>query len=516
MKVTDRPAWLRYLVAVVSLIVVFRLMQLPAIGQHLGALLFFAVLVSAWYGGLGPSLLSISLTVAVLLLAARRQPLTMQQGMGMASFTAGGLVITALVEGLHAARRRAEESTAEARQHQERLRAADRQKDEFLAMLAHELRNPLAAIAGALQLLRRQGWPEPDDERAWGLDVVERQSAHLARLIDDLLDVSRVSRGKIRLRRERIDARAVLQSAAEALRVPALERRHELRLAKPDEPVWVDADPTRLEQVLVNLLANAVKYTEPGGRIDLAVERQGDGWAFRVRDTGVGIAPEVLPHVFEPFLQAAKTLDRAQGGLGIGLTLVHRLVELHGGRVTADSDGPGEGSEFTVFLPAATPPIAGTAVPRPLVLPAAASTERPLRVLVVDDNADTARGLSRLLRLAGHEASTAADGPSALGTARAGSYEVVLIDIGLPGMNGYELAAQLRREGFESTLLIAISGYGQEQDIERSRASGIDHHMVKPVDIDALIALIARTRPEVGAETHVLRPLGPQWREQRV
>ncbi|MDR3633277.1 MAG: ATP-binding protein [Isosphaeraceae bacterium] len=514
MSVANRPGWLRYGAAVLAVVLAVALTRLPAVGQFLGVLFFLAVFVSAWYGGLGPGLLAISLPMAAIFagLAAARRPPAPQQATGLAVFLGGGLLITTLVEALHVARRKAEQSMAEAQRHQQRLRDADRLKDEFLAMLAHELRNPLAAIGGALQLLRRQGWPGPGDERGWSLDVLERQSAHLARLIDDLLDVSRVSRGKIRLRRERLDARLVLERAAEAVRVPAVERRHELRLALPEEPLWLEADPTRLEQVLVNLLGNAVKYTEPGGRIDLSAERVGADWVFRVRDTGAGIDPEMLPHIFDPFIQADKTLDRSQGGLGIGLTLVHRLVALHGGHVSATSDGLGQGSEFAVHLPASAPPLG--AVPRPLLLSAPPTPTRPLRVLVVDDNTDTAKSLTRLLRLSGHEAYVAHDGPSALDLAREERPEVFLIDIGLPGMTGYELAQHLRREGFASATLIAISGYGQEQDIQRSRDAGIDHHLVKPIDFDSLLALVARAHPEREPGPRLLA--SSHWREQRV
>ena len=514
MSVTDRPAWLRYGAAVLAVVSAIALTRLPAVGPYLGVLFFFAVFVSAWFGGLGPGLVAISVPVAgfgLRLVNGVGRP-TQQQSVGLLVFLAGGMLIVALVEALHVARRKAEQSMAEAQRHQERLRETDRLKDEFLAMLAHELRNPLAAIGGAVQLLRRQRWPAEDEEGAWSLDVLERQSGHLARLIDDLLDVSRVSRGKVRLRLERFDARTVVQRAAEVVRIPALERRHELRLALPEEPLWIEADPTRLEQVLVNLLTNAVKYTEPGGRIDLSAERDGAQWAFRVRDTGAGIAPDVLPHIFEPFIQADKTLDRAQGGLGIGLTLVRRLAELHGGAASATSAGLGQGSEFSVRFPVSSPP-AG-AVPRPLLLSVPPAATRPLRVLIVEDNVDTARSLARLFMRSGHDASIALDGPTALETARTAKPDFVLIDIGLPGMSGYELAEHLRHQGPASATLIAISGYGQEHDIERSRAAGMDHHLIKPVDFDALLTLLARARPE--CEPGPRRLASPQWREQRV
>jgi signal transduction histidine kinase/CheY-like chemotaxis protein len=510
MGVVNRHVSLRYGAAVLAVAAAVALAQVAGGGPLPGAIFFFAVLVSAWYGGRGPGLLATGIPAALVLLGTAKKPLPPEQAGGAAFFVLGGVLITSLVEALHAARRKAEENMAEALRHERRLREADRQKDEFLAVLAHELRNPLAAIAGATQLLKRQAWPGPDDERGWSLEVLERQSAHLARLIDDLLDVSRVSRGKVRLRPERLDARPVARRAAEAVRVPALERRHELRLALPDEPLWVEADPTRLEQVLVNLLNNAVKYSEPGGRIDLSAGRDGGDCVFRVADTGAGIAPEVLPHVFDPFVQADKTLDRAQGGLGIGLTLVRRLVELHGGGVSAASDGLGRGSEFVVRLPAAAPP-AG-APPRPLGLSLPAAPPHPLRVLVVDDNPDTARSLARLLRLSGHSAHTAHDGPSALEVAHAERPEVVLIDIGLPGMNGYELAERLRAEGFAAATLIAISGYGQDQDIRRSREAGMNHHLIKPLDFDALLALLARPAQESAPR----RLADAQWLGQSV
>ncbi len=514
MSVTARPVWLRYGMAIGAVIVGLWVMRLPVIGHALGAALFFAVLVSAWFGGIGPGILATAFPAALLLLfvAASKRPITLQQAVGLCVFVAGGLLITALVEAMHSARRRAEESMADAQRHQEQLREADQRKDEFLAMLAHELRNPLAAVSGAVQLLQRRNWPGRDDEEcAWSLEVLERQSGHLARLIDDLLDVSRVSRGKVQLLRERLDACVVLRRAVEVVRVAAEAHGHVLRMALSPEPLWVDADPTRLEQILVNLLANAIKYTEPGGRIDVSAERDRAECVLRVRDTGVGIAPEVLPHIFDLFIQADKTLDRAQGGLGIGLTLVRRLVELHGGRVSASSAGLGQGSEFRVRLLLAETPL--EAPVRPLSLPQTVPG-RPLRILVVDDSVDTAVSLARLLQHSGHEVRTAHDGRTALDLARVEPPNVALIDIGLPGMNGYELAEHLRDQSASMTTLIAISGYAHEQDIRRSREAGIAHHLVKPINIDTLLEMLATLHSE--RETGLRRLASPAWREQRV
>ncbi|MBX6312410.1 MAG: response regulator [Isosphaeraceae bacterium] len=370
------------------------------------------------------------------------------------------------------------------RRQSEQLAEADRRKDEFLAMLAHELRNPLAAIQNAVQVLRGSDTPE---QRAWGQEVIERQVKHLARLLDDLLDISRITRGKIQLRTQRLDLTPIIHRAVESVR-PLIEgRRHELTIAIAPGPLWLEADPTRLEQVLVNLLTNAAKYTEEGGRIELTAQYEGKDIVIAVRDTGIGLTPEMLSRIFELFVQAERALDRSQGGLGIGLTLVKSLVELHGGHIEAHSAGLGCGSEFIVWLPAAGAPSTDHLGPK-LATPTAAP--RGYRVLVVDDNMDTARGLSRLLKLSGHDVRIVHDGQAALEAARAYRPEVVLLDIGLPHLDGYQVAAALRREeGLRSTRIIAISGYGQEEDRRRSKAAGCDHHLIKPIDYNALLAL---------------------------
>jgi signal transduction histidine kinase/DNA-binding response OmpR family regulator len=377
-----------------------------------------------------------------------------------------------------------------ARLHRE-VQENDRRKNEFLAMLAHELRNPLAPIRNAVGILRRYEASDPTQD--WSREVIDRQVRQMTRLIDDLLDVSRITQGKIKLKRERVDLLAVVGRAVETSRPLIDERRHELTVSLPPGPVPADADPARVEQVLANLLNNAAKYTEPGGRIDLTGELGDGGLTLRVRDTGVGIAPEMLAGVFEMFTQVDRSLDRAQGGLGIGLTLVKTLVELHGGRVEAHSGGPGRGSEFTVRLPVAP---AGEGTPEGPREDAPAAVPHPSprtarRVLVVDDNADGANALAHVLRLTGHEVRVAHTGPGALSEAEAFRPGTVLLDIGLPGMDGYAVARELgERLRPDRPLLVALTGYGRDEDRRRSREAGFDHHLVKPVDPAALLALL--------------------------
>ena len=374
---------------------------------------------------------------------------------------------------------------------EEALREADRRKDEFLATLAHELRNPLAPIRNALSLMEHAAGagPEHEAERA----MAERQVGHLTRLVDDLLDTARISRGKIELRTEALELAPAVRRAVEALQSSLQGRGPSLSVSLPAEPIRLQADPTRLEQVLWNLLSNAARYTEPNGRIRLEARRRGDAVVIWVRDTGVGIEPAMLPRIFEMFVQAGPRAGRAQGGLGIGLGLVRTLVELHGGTVTAHSDGPGSGSEFVVRLPI-LPSECGAPVepPRDDRRP----TERPLprrRILVVDDNVDAASSLSRLLtRLYGQEVRVAHDGPAALELAPAFRPEVVILDIGMPGMDGYEVARRLRCQAeCAGALLVALTGWGQESDQRRSREAGLDRHLIKPVDLEALRDVLA-------------------------
>jgi PAS domain S-box-containing protein len=382
----------------------------------------------------------------------------------------------------------------ELRRRAEALAEADRQKDEFLAMLSHELRNPLAPIRTAAQILRLRGMNDPTLQRA--SEIVERQVRHMARLVDDLLDVSRITHGVVELRLELVDLTAISRQAVENSRALIEERGHELSLSLPATSLWVEADPTRLDQVVENLLNNAAKYTEPGGHIWVTARYEGEEIVLRVRDTGIGIAPELLPRVFDLFTQADRSLDRSQGGLGIGLTLVRRLVELHGGQVEAHSPGPGQGSEFVMRLPALPVASPGNSTQAGA---AQEPTGRPKRVLVVDDNRDAATTLGDLLEMMGHTVQVVYDGPTAVQAARSFLPDVVLLDIGLPGMNGYEVARRLRDEvGPSRMVLVAVTGYGQEEDRQRARAGGFDYHLLKPIDIPALQEVLAVTPTETG------------------
>jgi signal transduction histidine kinase/response regulator RpfG family c-di-GMP phosphodiesterase len=373
-----------------------------------------------------------------------------------------------------------QESREELARQANQLRAADLRKDEFLATLAHELRNPLAPIRTGLELLSVD---PPVEVVARTQAVMRRQLRHMVRLIDDLLDVSRITRGKLGLKRTQVTLREVVDAAVEASRPLIEEGGHTLQVSLPEEPAWLDADLTRIAQVVSNLLNNSSKYTPHGGRIELSAHRDGSQIELEVRDNGRGIPPERLEDVFEMFSQVSRTLDRAaQGGLGIGLALVRRLVEMHGGTVRAWSGGPGTGSTFTVRLPevarenAALPP--ESEQPRALLRQ---------RILVVDDNEDAAELLSAMLQRAGHEVSTAADGPQALAEAAAIGPEVIILDIGMPAMSGYEVARALRQQPrFAETTLIALTGWGSKQDKGKALDAGFDHHLTKPVSMTEL------------------------------
>jgi PAS domain S-box-containing protein len=369
-------------------------------------------------------------------------------------------------------------------QAEEDLCVQAQRKDEFLAMLAHELRNPLSAISMAVKVARQSRESELLD---WSIDVVERQVKQLAHLIDDLLDVSRIIRGKIQLRQELIDIVPILNSALSTIRPLIEERKHKLFVSFGLGTLRVKADPVRIEQVALNLLTNAAKYTESGGQIWLTAEQRGTDVVIQVRDTGIGIPPERLSEMFEPFVQGDRSLARSEGGLGIGLTLVKSLVEMHQGSISAMSEGPGTGTEFTVRLPG----VLSSHVQGSDSVATSAEVTRSSRILVVDDNADCADGLARLLKLLGHDVSTANDGPEAIVVAETVRPEVVLLDIGLPGMDGYEVARQLRKsQTCKEALIAAVSGYGNEEDRRRSRDAGFDFHFVKPVDHDALLAVL--------------------------
>jgi PAS domain S-box-containing protein len=377
------------------------------------------------------------------------------------------------------------QSEALARARADELREADRRKDEFLAMLSHELRNPLAPIITATQLMQSQGDVATPRER----EVITRQAQHLLRLIDDLLDVSRVARGKVTLARRRIELATVVAKAVEASGPLLEERRHELRVSVPPEGLPVDADEVRLTQVVSNLLTNSARYTARGGQIAVTAEREGDDVVLTVRDNGIGIDANLLAHVFDIFVQGPRGADRSEGGLGLGLSIARSLTEMHGGRIAAYSEGQDRGSTFTVRLPS-------SAHPAPAAIPAEGAapwrmTELARRVLVVDDNRDAARMLSIVLARAGHQVQIAGDASQALAEAERFRPQVAILDIGLPAMDGYTLGRELRaRLGTGTPILIALTGYGQDQDRRRSADAGFASHLVKPVDAQTLIQLV--------------------------
>ena len=365
------------------------------------------------------------------------------------------------------------------------LAEVDRRKDEFLAMLGHELRNPLAPVTTALQIMRIHDGEPTRVTRS--REIIERQIEHMTRLIDDLLDVSRITRGKIELREQPLLLSSVIEQAIESARPLIDERGHRISLDLPSEPVTFLADPARLSQVFSNLLNNAAKYTDVGGRIWLRARVDGDDLVVGVKDDGPGLTQELRNYAFELFMQGPETRARARGGLGIGLTLVRRLVELHGGSVEALSDGPGHGAEFVVRLPLRIPPVLDGAADKAAV-PAAAPRRR---ILVVDDNVDAAEALGELLRDYGHDVMTAHGGPQALDHARLHRPEIALLDIGMPEMDGYEVAKRIRGElGLGDTLLVALSGYGEDRHRRLAREAGFDRHVTKPVDVSKLEELL--------------------------
>jgi len=378
---------------------------------------------------------------------------------------------------------------AERRRAERELRDVDRRKNEFLATLAHELRNPLAPIQLATEMLACLGDGEEDRARAAeARKVIERQVTHLVRLVDDLLDISRIKHGKVGLRPEPVSLATVVESALEAARPLFLGRRHALDVTLPEAPVVLLGDPVRLAQILTNLLSNAARYTEPGGRIRVEAACEGDAVVLRVVDSGIGIPAAELAHIFTMFSQAAQADEVDGGGLGIGLALAKQLAELHGGSLTAASEGPGKGSAFTLRLPLE----AGAVAPPEVRPPIQAAPVTPRRVLVVDDNVDAARTLADLLVLEGHEAHVAHDGPSAVEAALRLRPDVAFLDIGLPGFSGLEVAERLRGEpSLAGLFLVALSGWVQPEDLGRSRDAGFDRHLAKPVDLATIERLLA-------------------------
>jgi len=391
-------------------------------------------------------------------------------------------------------RRRVEEELRELNQSLEQrvmerteaLRESDRRKDEFLATLAHELRNPLAPVRNAVQVMRMKGATGPELE--WVREVIDRQVQQLTRLIEDLMDVSRISRGQFELRRENVDLTKVIFGAIETSRPLIDKQAQQLTVTTPSVPVILEADELRLAQVFMNLLTNASKYSEKGSRIDLRAELQGSDVVVSVKDTGIGIAAIDLRTIFEMFSQVQGALSRSKGGLGIGLCLAKQLVEMHGGRIEAKSEGLGKGSEFVVRLPIV---VEGTYAEKTNVDDDNVKPTSDLRILVVDDNRDVCSTLAMLLKMMGNNVRTAHDGDEAVQATGEFHPQVVLLDIGLPKMNGYEVARAIREEQWgKSIILVAVTGWGQEKDKRRSEEAGFDHHMVKPVNPQALMKLL--------------------------
>ena len=385
----------------------------------------------------------------------------------------------------------AEQLNAALKEQTAALADAYRRKDEFLAMVSHELRNPLSPILNAVYLLRLQGGENPLQREALGM--IERQAVHLARIVDDLLEISRIATGRIHLRPSRIELNSIVNRATASARPLIEARKHRFSVSLWEQPIWLNADPVRLEQVVVNLLNNAAKYTGEGGQIWLTVLLLEGEVEIRVKDTGVGIEPGLLPRIFDLFTQAEKSLHRSHGGLGIGLALVRSLVEMHGGSVTAESAGLGRGSELTVRLPVVDLPIEASDQPPPSVGEQAPPGSR---VLVVDDNRDTADSIMTLLQMAGYETRAAYTGAGGLEMALSYQPRVALLDIGLPEMDGFELARLVRQDPrLNEVLLIAMTGYGEEHHQRASREAGFGHHLVKPVDPNTLLEMLARLIP---------------------
>jgi CheY-like chemotaxis protein/two-component sensor histidine kinase len=365
------------------------------------------------------------------------------------------------------------------------LRDADRKKDEFLATLSHELRNPLAPIRSAIEIIRLARGDQDLIERARA--TMERQLLHLVRITDDLLDVARITQNKVHLRRERADLRAVLHSAIEATRPMIDAQAHTLEVNLPEGPIWADVDFTRIAQALSNLLSNAAKYTEPGGRITVAASADTRGATITVSDTGIGIPAELLPQIFDMFTQLQAHRDRTYGGLGVGLTLSRRLVQLHGGTIMASSEGYGRGSTFTIRLPL------GATAHRVEARPDGdETTPRKItcRVLVAEDNPDAAEMMSLMLGIKGHDVRVAADGEQAVAIGSKFEPQIAFVDIGMPRMDGYEVARHLRDMFGQRVLLVALTGWGQDEDRRRSREAGFDHHLTKPPEPEVLDKLI--------------------------
>jgi signal transduction histidine kinase/CheY-like chemotaxis protein len=501
-----------YLIAIgaTAAVAIIRLTVSGTVGNFAPISTFtIAVVIAAWYGGLGPGLLATVLgaLAADYLFTPQRYSFRIESmsgavALGVMVFT--GVLLSLLCESLHRTRRRLEaeqenlrHSVDMQRQMRDALTESDQRKDEFLATLAHELRNPLAPVRNASHILKARMPPTP--ELQWARDVIDRQVTQMTRLIDDLMDVSRITRGTFELRREHVALDEVIRVAVETSR-PIIEASgHQLVVEIPPEPINLDADVVRLAQVFSNVLNNAAKYTGPGGRIAIGAERDGNMASVSVQDSGVGIPPAMLRQVFEPFTQLDNSLERTRGGLGIGLALAKRLVEMHGGAIEAHSSGAGLGSRFVVRLPVC----ARQSPPRPSVLegpgPVSAVGRGRRRILVADDNNDSATSLSILLNDAGYDIRTAGDGVQALETAAEFRPDIALLDIGMPKLNGYEVARQIRNQPWgRHVLLIALTGWGGAEHRQKTAQAGFDHHLTKPVDPAALTRLLVSLAHQTG------------------
>jgi signal transduction histidine kinase/ActR/RegA family two-component response regulator len=497
-KPPQLPTIRRYATAplITALMVVLQYLVLP--DPHLAPFMFsfLGVTICAWLAGRWPGVLTATLSAVTsnyLFVAPHRGWALSHSALTVTSVFLLAASATALLCGsLRDAMLIAEEAATELLEGQRLLREADEHKDHFISVLSHELRNPLSPIVNALFILDEA--PPGGELAARARAIIARQVQHLTRIVDDLLDVTRISRGKVEIRRICVNLVEIVERTLQDYGALFTDRKCRLERSLPSQAIWVMGDPTRLAQILSNLLTNSAKFAS-GACIWVTVEQRGGEAIIRVRDNGAGMPAELLAHVFEPFVQADHTLARTAGGLGLGLALVKGLVELHGGRVSAFSDGEGTGSEFTVVLPVVQAPSStadGQSVPR-------ATTTR--RILVIEDNVDAAVSLKSALELAGHEVALEYDGPAGLAKARAWRPEIVLCDIGLPSMSGYEVAQQLRADR-ERPFLLALTGYALPEDQEKARQAGFDSHLAKPPSLAELVQLIAEAKqPSPGAQT---------------
>ncbi len=479
-----------YLISLTAIVIVSWVLPLSGLGDSAGFLIFAVLIACAWFLGTGPAMLSPLMLIATF--HVREHGFS-----GLWSFTGKQLfdliIITGFTTAVGVAGTLRRRSLAVAEQRSRQLQEQDRRKDEFLATLAHELRNPLAPIRTGLEVMRLLGRSPSDVGKVQELrQMMQRQVDHLVRLIDDLLDVSRINTGKIEIRRQRVPLADVIRDGADSARPQIAAAGLELSVSLPAEPVLLDVDATRTSQVLMNLLNNAAKFTPAGGRIWLSASSDGLFVEIRVRDNGIGIAPEFLPQMFELFVQAADVRTRSQSGLGIGLSLARTLAEMHGGTLAATSEGLGKGSEFILRLPRPAD-LQG----RPLARTETSGTPPRRRILIVDDNQDAARGLSMLLSSQGHVCELAFDASSALIIAPQFRPDTFLLDLGMPGMSGLDLAARLRKTpDFQQSLLVAVTGWGQPEDRAQCLAAGFDRHLVKPVGLEELNRVLTAAATE--------------------